>query len=75
MDKKRRRVMWQERGKERGKEEVKGEIISTNPRCRCGSYMVFPRIKNGRAGHFCHDCKRFRYDRPRWFERIMFWKY
>jgi len=56
---------------------MQGEIRSINPQCKCGSYMVFPKERNGRMVRKCKVCGRFRYEQSRWtdiFERLMLWK-
>jgi hypothetical protein len=55
---------------------MQGTIGSPTPQCKkCGSYMNLPKFRNGRDLHECNFCRRVTYDNPRWYERLMFWKY
>ena len=55
---------------------MKLTIDSLTEQCKkCGSYMCFQNEKNGRPIHRCKDCGYVKYDNPKWYERLMFWKY
>ena len=55
---------------------MNGTIHPMNSPCgKCGSYMYFVCEKKERFAHKCMTCGYCKYDNPRWYERLVFWKY
>ncbi len=54
----------------------RGTISSAFGQCpKCNGYMYLPKKKNGRDAQVCKTCGFYHYVYPRWYERLMLWKY